>query len=135
MTFMAAGARRFVCKNTMYCSIDGCIRSPLSRMIDLRCYSTTAIQILLRQGQQKSRWNQCHRVLSRPCTRSNRISVPSVWSVCSRKSTSWSVLTSSVCLLICSHTFLPERWRATATIVEEAHVKPSSCLPHLHLKL
>jgi hypothetical protein len=55
MTFMAAGVRRFVCKNTMYCSIDGC--SSLSHMIDLRCYSTTAIQILLSRGQKRGQFS------------------------------------------------------------------------------
>src|SRR5258706_1424374 len=35
MTFKFAGARRFVCRNSRYCSIEGCILSPLSPIIEL----------------------------------------------------------------------------------------------------
>ena len=46
MTFKVAGVRRFVCRNSRYSSIDGCMLFPLLLVIDLPCYSTTAIQIL-----------------------------------------------------------------------------------------
>ncbi len=54
MTFTVAGARRFVCRNSRYCSREGCIVFPLPLVIDHPCYFTTAVQILRHVKQGRS---------------------------------------------------------------------------------